>query len=143
MVSENGRSFNSLNAYNNSGISVVWPQKTLQKEETYSIQFFAGISCNVRKGDTLKYVDFAGIGGTKKLEKSEAAASFDVSGSRKTDVDFIVQNVTEKQLDFEYIQNLINRIDALESTDADIDRNELRQLNSELDAILAALRKRN
>lgn len=143
MVSENGRSFNSLNAYNNSGISVVWPQKTLQKEETYSIQFFAGISCNGRKCDTLKYVDFAGIGGTKKLEKSEAAASFDVSGSRKTDVDFIVQNVTEKQLDFEYIQNLINRIDALESTDADIDRNELRQLNSELDAILAALRKRN
>lgn len=143
MVSESGRSFNSLNAYNNSGISVVWPQKKLQKEETYSIQFFAGISSNGRKCDTLKYVDFVETDSTKKVEKTEPAASFDVQGSKKADVDFIVQNVTEKQLDFEYIQNLINRIDALESTDTDVDRNELRQLNSELDAILAALRKRN
>ena len=79
----------------------------------------------------------------RTAQKKLTAASFDVQGSKKADVDFIVQNVTEKQLDFEYIQNLINRIDALESTDTDVDRNELRQLNSELDAILAALRKRN
>ncbi len=101
------------------------------------------ISSNGRKCDTLKYVDFVETDSTKKVEKTEPAASFDVQGSKKADVDFIVQNVTEKQLDFEYIQNLINRIDALESTDTDVDRNELRQLNSELDAILAALRKRN
>ena len=118
-------------------------QEKIQKEETYSIQFFAGISSNGRKCDTLKYVDFVETDSTKKVEKTEPAASFDVQGSKKADVDFIVQNVTEKQLDFEYIQNLINRIDALESTDTDVDRNELRQLNSELDAILAALRKRN
>lgn len=139
-VAENGRSFTSLSAYNNSGIAVTWPQKKLLKEETYSVKFFMGIAGQGRKCETVKYVDFGENEPEVPVVKPETS---DVQKSKKNDVDFIVKNVTEKQLDFEYIQNLINRIDALETTGDDIDRNELRQLNAELDAILAALRKRN
>lgn len=142
-VAENGRSFTSLSAYNNSGIAVIWPQKRLLNEETYTVNFFMGIAGSGRKCETVKYVDFVQEKQAVPAASDVQSESSDVQKSKKNDVDFIVKNVTEKQLDFEYIQNLINRIDALETTGDDIDRNELRQLNAELDAILAALRKRN
>ena len=142
-MAENGRSFTSLSAYNNSGIAVIWPQKRLLNEETYTVNFFMGIAGAGRKCETVKYVDFVQEKQAVPAASDVQSESSDVQKSKKNDVDFIVKNVTEKQLDFEYIQNLINRIDALETTGDDIDRNELRQLNAELDAILAALRKRN
>lgn len=47
--------------------------------------------------------------------------------------------VTEDQLDYEYIQNLIDYIESLQDAEA-IDREELTSLNEELDAIFERLR---
>lgn len=165
---ETGRSFNSVNTYNNSGIAVVWPAKKIKPEKTSEIHFFIGLASDSKNVNSLNYADY--LAGTfnpktapvqtavsapvkeepvivntepKRREYSYAAAEEAENSAKKNTVDFEVQTVTEKQLEPEYIQALINRIDALEASGSDVDRNEIRQLNAELDAILSTLRKRN
>jgi len=55
-------------------------------------------------------------------------------------VKFDVSTLTKEQLTPEYIQNLLDRILALEESDTVLNREELLQLNAELDAILESLR---
>ena len=149
-AAENGRSFNSVNAYNNSAAAIVWPQKKLAPEKTYEFHFFIGLAADSRKTYALDYTDYISDSLQKtslSAESSSAETESDFyeseSEGAKRDVDFEVQKVTEKQLELEYIQDLMNRIDALESSETEIDRNEIRMLNAELDAILATLRHRN
>ncbi len=59
----------------------------------------------------------------------------------KSDVKFDVAAPSKYQLSDEYIQNLLNRIAALEESGEAVNRSELLQLNAELDAILEALRQ--
>lgn len=56
-------------------------------------------------------------------------------------VKFDVSNLTKEQLSPEYIQKLIDRINALEEDSSSVNRNELLELNAELDAILKNLRQ--
>ena len=166
---ENGRSFNSVNTYNNSGIAVVWPAKKIKPEKTSEIHFFIGLARDSKNVNSLNYADY--LAGTfnpfqpsavtpvnsvtsvkedpvfvntepKRREYSYTEEETE-NKAKKNTVDFEVQTITEKQLEPEYIQALINRIDALEAAGDDIDRNEIRQLNAELDAILSTLRKRS
>lgn len=57
-------------------------------------------------------------------------------------VKFDVDSVSAEQLQPEYIQNLLNRIDSLEEEDPSLNREELLQLNAELNVILEILRAR-
>ncbi|MCR4734922.1 MAG: hypothetical protein K5829_07965 [Treponema sp.] len=59
----------------------------------------------------------------------------------RSDVPFEVETPSKSQLSDEYIQNLLNRIAALEESGEAVNRSELLQLNAELDAILEALRQ--
>lgn len=59
----------------------------------------------------------------------------------KPTVKFDINNLSKEQLTPEYIQNLIDRINALEENSSSVNRNELLQLNAELDAILQTLRQ--
>ena len=56
-------------------------------------------------------------------------------------VDFYIQNMTKDHLTPEYIQSLLDRIAALEEDSPSLNRQELLQLNAELDAILTYLRQ--
>ena len=56
-------------------------------------------------------------------------------------VDFYIKNMTKDHLTPEYIQSLIDRIAALEEDSPSLNRQELLQLNAELDAILTYLRQ--
>lgn len=56
-------------------------------------------------------------------------------------VDFYIKNMTKDHLTPEYIQSLIDRISALEEDSPSLNRQELLQLNAELDAILTYLRQ--
>ncbi len=58
-----------------------------------------------------------------------------------TDVDYYIMNMTKEQLTPEYIQSLIDRIEELEKDTSSVNRQELLQLNAELDAILMYLRQ--
>ena len=56
-------------------------------------------------------------------------------------VDFYIKNMTKDHLTPEYIQSLLDRIEALEADSPSLNRQELLQLNAELDAILTYLRQ--
>lgn len=56
-------------------------------------------------------------------------------------VDFNIQNMTPEHLTPEYIQSLLDRIAELEEDTSSVNRQELLQLNAELDAILNYLRQ--
>ena len=58
----------------------------------------------------------------------------------KTSADFYIKNMTKEHLTPEYIQSLLDRIAALEEDSPSLNRQELLQLNAELDAILNYLR---
>ena len=56
-------------------------------------------------------------------------------------VDFYIRNMSKDHLTPEYIQSLLDRIAALEEDSPSLNRQELLQLNTELDAILTYLRQ--
>lgn len=56
-------------------------------------------------------------------------------------VDFYIRNMSKEHLTPEYIQSLLDRIAALEEDSPSLNRQELLQLNTELDAILTYLRQ--
>ena len=56
-------------------------------------------------------------------------------------VDFYIKNMQKEHLTPEYIQSLLDRIAALEEDSPSLNRQELLQLNAELDAILTYLRQ--
>ena len=58
-----------------------------------------------------------------------------------TNADFYIKNMTKEHLTPEYIQSLLDRIAALEEDSPSLNRQELLQLNAELDAILTYLRQ--
>ena len=70
----------------------------------------------------------------KQPEVSEKPAA-------STDADYYIMNMTKEQLTPEYIQALIERIEELEKDTSAVSRQELLQLNAELDAILMYLRQ--
>ena len=59
---------------------------------------------------------------------------------KRTGVDFIIPPIRDYQLDPAYIQDLIDKIDALQSSD-NVDQKTISRLNAELDAILEKLRR--
>ena len=56
-------------------------------------------------------------------------------------VEFDVNSIEKEKLNYEYIQQLIDKINKLEADDSEISRNELLMLNTELDVILEKLRQ--
>ena len=53
-----------------------------------------------------------------------------------------IGNITDSQLDPVYIQSLLDRIASLKE-DGSVDKNEIRRLSDELDAIMLKLRQKN
>ena len=134
------RSFNTVLAYNNSSIAVNWPAQILKPEETTSFSFYivAGVDSRVPNG--LAFIDQLNKKVDAPVEVTEVKN--DQVELKKPAVDFIVSpSITDSQLDPEYIQNLIDRINALQSDPLTVDRQEVRQLNRELDAILEKIRQ--
>ncbi len=161
------RSFSSVTAYNNSAINVNWAPVKLAPEETKENTFYiaVGTDKNEPKGEAfLKSLGFEDVvveneekddenippevekfdeivvpDEDKPLKRTEITVE---SPAKQTGVDFIVPPVTDKQLDLEYIQNLIDRINSLNSDPNLVDRSEVRRLNAELDAILEKIRQK-
>ena len=74
-------------------------------------------------------------------EVSDLNPSQEAKNDEIPNVDFYIQNMSKEQLSPEYIQNLLDRIAALEEDSSSLNRQELLQLNAELDAILTYLRQ--
>lgn len=144
-ISVADRSFHSITSYNNSAVAVNWPGRTIAAGETYAIVFYIGAGADGAAPDVLAFVDsLPNVDWTSALATPDAGkGGAGEAQARRPGVDFIIPSVTERQLDPEYIQSLINRINALQSDPKTVDRQEVRQLNAELDAILETIRQRN
>lgn len=79
---------------------------------------------------------------TDFINEPDAALESPVKGPAEVpNVDFYIKNMTKEHLTPEYIQSLLDRIAALEEDSPSLNRQELLQLNTELDAILTYLRQ--
>ena len=65
----------------------------------------------------------------------------DESLSKKPSVPFNVDTIGPEKLDPSYVQALLDKINSLESDASSVDREEILQLNAELDAIMNKLRQ--
>ena len=133
------RGFNMALSYNNSAMCINWPYYTVEPGETVAFNFYVCVATDGEKPRGQLFVDSL-VDETRTIETFAGAAELSV---RKPDVDFVVAPITENQLDPEYIQKLIDRINSLNSDPKLVDRTEVRQLNAELDAILDRLRRMN
>lgn len=134
-----GRGFTNNRSYDNSAIMVKWPSFNAIVDAKTENTFYIAVASNGEAPRGLYYVD------NIKLAESVAPVQpeeTEQKGNRdkRTDVDFIIPPIKDYQLDPGYIQDLIDRIDALQSTDQ-VDQKTISRLNAELDAILEKLRR--
>lgn len=160
-----GRSFSSASSYLNSAVALSWDGLLVEDGDTRKVAFFLSAGAVNRNVRTL--VRWAGptpdetsdgakagpaAGSPAPAPSPAAAASPAAAGTKpdkpaeeakpRADVDFTVSNLKDYQLDPSYVQALVDRINSLRSeTGEPIDRDEIRRLNAELDAILSKLRQ--
>ena len=155
------RSFNSVTSYNNSAICINWPSSYLDTLRTASYGFYISVATGGNNPAGKKFLadldngkTALGVAIKNSAVKLNAAAK--PIPLTKEEVDSVTPNVlnsipssskeafvktkeiTEAQLDPEYIQNLLDRIASLKE-DESMDKTELQKLNEELDLILNKL----
>ncbi len=154
----NYRAFDTVLSYNNSAIGVAWPEAKLRIDESVSYVFYMAFATDTAEPNGEAYI-FANTVTEPDVESKEFTASsvsvpvvvesqqvitpvenIEVDNT-VPEVSFDVSKVTKEQLSSEYIQNLLDRIAALEEDDKTVNREELLQLNAELDAILETLKQ--
>ena len=166
-VITNSRSFNSFLAYNNSAVGLNWPLFILDKCETQTIVFYIAVATDGLPVQGLTFIQSLEQESeseeivpeeeeTEEAEETEQAEEIEEpkeESSEETEkaeepkkesaqnLEFVVPPITAEKLDYEYIQSLIDRIDALQSDPDTVDRIEVRLLNAELDAILEKIRQ--
>lgn len=146
------RSFDTVLAYNNSACEIVWKNNLVPVKGQVKEVFYISMATGDRIPSGAKYL---GSGSkTSEIEetivvaeekKEEIKTTFvsdePVVVEEKTPVPQIdVATLTQEQLSPDYIQKLLNRIAVLEESDSSLNKEELLQLNAELDAILEAIR---
>ena len=157
------RTFDTVLSYRNSAIGINWPGVRLKPEQTSSSVFYIALAAdgNLPHGDIFvgakklpekkpvepEYQVPEVLEGPVEVEpikpqnKEEPAEKLLDEFAVRRDVPFNVNNLSKEQLTLEYVQNLIDRISALEENNSSVNRKEILQLNAELDAILSVLRQ--
>ncbi len=152
-----GRGFSNIRGYDNSAVMIDWPEFLIQPEGKAEFTFYIAAAATEEYPLGLVYADGILLLDKKPTDDDDAILDFKNEGSlespsqealsqpelakeKKTDVEFIVPPIKDYQLDSGYIQDLIDKIDKLQSS-KNVDKKELRRLNAELDAILEKLRQ--
>lgn len=150
-----GRGFSNIRGYDDSGIMIDWPEFMLLPDEKAVFTFYIAAASSDEYPLGLTYADGILVL-DKKQQDDSALLDFNnqnldpaqdelqkektVNSDKRTDVEFVVPPVKDYQLDSGYIQDLIDKIDRLQSS-KNVDKKELLKLNAELDAILEKLRR--
>lgn len=163
-----GKGFSTVLSYNNSGVAINWRTVYLlpgqQDVKTFYIATAEGVepvyAGRLPSGDELIEAVEAGrspfpgeaAAGPASPDETQGTAVPEAGQTTPEDkqpapapakeeqpLSEAAKAVTEDQLDYEYIQNLIDYIESLEEAGS-IDREELQSLNEELDAIFERLR---
>ena len=141
-----GRGFSNIRGYDDSGIMIDWPELFLNSGDKVQFVFYIALASDEAYPRGIQFVDgmiTPSDDEIKSEEESSEPLSEPISENpeKRTDVDFVFTPIKDYQLDPEYIQQLIDRIDSLQSS-KDVNREEIKHLNAELDAILEKLRRR-
>ena len=145
-----GRSFTDSRANADSAVMIDWEETKLIPGDTTDVTFFIAAADDFESPYGLYYIDGLEIPEEEKKEEDEVALPVikkplkpkpeEENLDKRTDVEFVVPPIKDYQLDPEYIQRLIDRIDSLQSSD-NVNPVEVSHLNAELDAILEKLRQ--
>ena len=163
------RVFDTVLSYNNSAVCAIWKPLKLAPSESGKVVLYIALSGTPAPATGEKFIyskEFMDNPEEKAMPASqgveiitsnapvsEGPASvteipevdpFVPQQEKMTEVpnvDFYIKNMTKEHLTPEYIQSLLDRIAALEEDSPSLNRQELLQLNAELDAILTYLRQ--
>lgn len=151
---QHGKSFTSVLSYNNSALCINWDTAYLDPLKTSAVGFFISVATDGELPAGKKFLsDLANRKTMLGIYSKVAVPTTNVApaptpltpqeaGLSEKEIHDYTKNgtpfveVTEEQLDPEYIQNLLDHIASLSN---DVDKEELARLNSELDSILAKL----
>ena len=116
-----GRSFDSLQSFNNSAVTVYWPSVILNPGTHMQVRFY------MMQGQNGIWPDVAAF--------TDSFASDSYLSSRES-----ILALVDDRIDLEYLRDLLDRIQALEGSDV-LDRSEALKLIAELDAILQRIKR--
>jgi hypothetical protein len=160
------RQFDSVYSYNNSAVAVVWPEFKLNPNESGKCVFYLAFATDYENPQGEKYLfpqsedesePEVVLTNTPAAEDKistrtiEPYSEPEYQAPAKNKIQKVtlppvqkkkkpnVNQFSNQQLTPEYVQNLLDRIIALEEDDATLNRAEIFQLNAELDAILEVL----
>ncbi len=157
------RAFDTVLSYNNSAVCAIWNPLKLEVGKSGKVIFYIAFAVDGAKPDGEKIIysedsvqkqtpvqsvelvkDVRIIKDEAVTELSDSYVKIQSEPEQKTveqapDVDYYIQNLTPDHLTNEYIQSLLDRIAALEEDSTTLNRQELIELNAELDAILTYL----
>ena len=165
------RVFDTVLSYNNSAVCTIWKPVKLAPSEAEKLVFYIALSGDGTPANGEKYVyskEFQKAAEEEaEAEKKSTASGLKIITPYSVEddvenisedanvteistaetpaeiptVDFYIKNMQKEHLTPEYIQSLLDRIAALEEDSPSLNRQELLQLNAELDAILTYLRQ--
>ncbi len=134
-----GRGFSNIRGYDDSGVMIDWPDVILASGQKEEAVFYVAASAYEEFPRGLIYADNL-ILPEEENEADQEEIKSGENSDKRTDVEFIVPPIKDYQLDPEYIQQLIDKIDSLQSS-KEVNKKEIMRLNAELDAILEKLRR--
>ena len=129
------RPFDSVSTVNNSALGIVWRDMELDSLSKSNITFFITTSTNKRMLPLEKNFPANMLAKNLSLEESSYIDSYGTT--------YIIGVYKKEQLDPEYIADLLNRIHNLEVNEDGSNKDEIKKLNAELDAIMLQIKKVN
>lgn len=148
------RTFDSVLSYNNSAVALNWEPVHLSQGQETSFVYYIAFASDGTKPAGEKFIDTFGEklvntedSQSEALQKDDDSVSENSSGAdsaisqpEKTNVDFNPDLIPPEKINYEYVRKLLERIDALENDAEKVNREEILNLNAELDAIMEILR---
>lgn len=134
---KDGSVFDSINTYNNSALGILWRTVELAPFSKSSFAFYIVTSTN-KKAFPLEKSFPSTILELNNPEDVNTSTYVDSYG-----VTYTVGTYSDAQLDPEYIANLLNRVHSLEIESDGSNRDEIKKLNAELEAILKKIKRLN
>ncbi|MDE7382832.1 MAG: hypothetical protein K2M99_02965 [Treponemataceae bacterium] len=130
------KNFDSVVSYNNSSVCINWADVMLSPEEEVSFVYYIAVATAGEIPQGEKFIEWQA-----SLHSDEKEASYVPEQKVKDGGSSSQIYIDPEKLSREYIQSLIDRINALENNSQMVDRSELMMLNAELDLILEKLRQ--
>lgn len=137
-VVSSARSFSTALTYDNSALAFNWRPVKMAQGESASFVFYIALGAD--GGEPQGEAFLENFGSEPSAPKIESEPEAEEAKPDGPDVPFVVAE--KDRLDLLYIQRLIDRINALEDDGSNTNREELLDLNGELDAILGDLESR-